>query len=173
MKRLILAIAALCLFSGLAMAAQKVGTFGTLNSSGTAPLEVDIDRTIYFASDAGIVYPYEVATTSDTLTATESGKTIIYRPASTRSTFTLPTAQDGLWFRFVAATGSSHVNKELVIDPASTDTLVGCVVSGATSTFAAGDSIISAGTTGDSLTLVGMNGYWYCTDRISTWVDNN
>ncbi len=38
-----------------AWSAQKVGTFGAPNSSGTAPLEVDSDRKLNIASDATLL----------------------------------------------------------------------------------------------------------------------
>jgi hypothetical protein len=120
----------------------------------------------------------EAATTNDTVTAAETGKTFIVSGSSATTqntvTFTLPTAAAGLTYRFIAADGHATApRKRIYLDPASTDTFVGCVNSSVTTTFAAGDSLYSPGATGDSVTIVGNSLYWYCTDRVGTWVDGN
>lgn len=114
-----------------------------------------------------------VKTTSETLTAAQSGLTIVYKPASTQSTFTLPTATPGLYFRFIQASGDASALKKMVIDPQNTDSFEGCVASTTPTSFAAGDSLISTTSTGDAVTLIGGTNLWECVDRIGTWVDNN
>lgn len=148
--------------------AAKVGMFGSPNSSGTGPMEVDDSRVITVASDAGIIYPYEVATTSDTLTAAESGKTISVTTAQAGGefvTFTLPTAAVGMEYSFIADTKTT-VN----IDPQSTDTIrYGSAV------FAAGDKIANTSiATGDSITLFSpVANYWSVKAINGTWADSN
>ncbi|GEM_PF-6620150 len=109
-----------------------------------------------------------VTATLDTITAAETGKTFIYKPTA-NTTVTLPKAANGLIYKFVLA--SSGSSKKIIIDPQSSDTLMGCVYGA--DTFATGDSLISAGSTGDSVTLVSDGSFWYCVDRVGTWVDNN
>ena len=116
---------------------------------------------------------WEASTTSDTVAASESGKVFIVTMTTT-PTYTLPTAATGLQYTFVATTGHANGSKKIIIDPQSTDTLVGCVNTLATTAFAAGDAIISPGATGDSITLVAnSSSQWVCTNTKGTWVDNN
>lgn len=125
--------------------------------------KVDGDGAVYFKT------LIEVVTTSDTVTARESGKTFLVNATSGAPRFTLPTAATGLTYTFKAINGPARIE----LSPQATDTMVGCVVSAATSTFAAGDDLDSATTTGDSVTIVGASTKWYCIDRVSTWVDGN
>ncbi len=118
----------------------------------------------------------EEITTSDTVTASESGKVFVITPADTKQVkMTLPTAAAGLTYTFYAADGgtAAAVNKYVIVDPASTDTFVGCVNSASATTFATGDALKNAGATGDTVTLVGNTLYWYCTSRTGVWSDNN
>jgi len=168
---LLLALVAVLIVSG-AQAADIVDMFGIPNSSGVAPLRVDTDGVIVVAPDAGLKVAYEVATTSDTITAEESGKTFIYKPASTTSTFILPDADVGMFFKFTAANGGA--TKKMVINPQDTDYIRGAVNSAALNTFATGDSITSPGNTGDSITFFCAEDlYWDVVDRTGTFVDSN
>jgi hypothetical protein len=117
----------------------------------------------------------EVATTSDTITAAESGKVFLVDPATTAVTFTLPTAATGMQYTFTAIDGSRQENlQSIILDPASTDTLVSCVTSDSTTSFAAGDKIYSQGITGDSVTIVcGSANTWACINRVGSWYDGN
>ena len=159
------------LFMLLALLALLFNVGGAFAADGdelsTTSFRVDSNGQVYYKR------LYEVATTSDTLTAAESGKTIIYNPATSQSTFTLPTAAAGLEFTFLQAYGHGDSLKKMVLEPADTDTFVGCVTLATTTTFAAGDSLISTTATGDTVTIVGASTKWYCTNRIGTWVDNN
>lgn len=110
----------------------------------------------------------ESQTTSDTITASESGKVFIVS-GSGAPRFTLPTAAAGLTYTFTSIGGPARIE----LSPQSTDTMVGCVVGSAVTTFAAGDDLDSPGTTGDSVTIVGASTKWYCINRVSTWVDGN
>ena len=160
-------------------AADIVGTSGTPNSSGVYTTQVDTDRVVTVASDATLYVAgatkmsYEAAITSDTLTALESGKTFIVNP-TTQMTFTLPDADVGLMYTFTASNGNAAGTKKFILDPKSTDTLRGVVNSSSTSTFAVGDSVISPGVTGDSITIFcAEDTYWDVVARIGTFVDNN
>lgn len=116
---------------------------------------------------------YEVATTNDTLTAAESGKTIVANPTS-YTTFTLPTAATGLRYRFLVANGNSGTTAGMIaLSPQSTDTFEGCVASNATTSFTTGDDLVSPGATGDSVEIIGASTKWYCVNRIGTWTDGN
>jgi hypothetical protein len=175
MRKFLYIILAVLLASIPAYAAQKVGSFGIPNSSGTAPLEVDSDRMLSFATDAGIKASYEAAVTSDTITASESGKTFIIDPVSPM-TLTLPDADVGLNFTFtsVSGTASGGATKKFILDPKSTDRFRGVVSSVVGTTFAIGDSVISTGVTGDSITIFcGQDTYWDVTAIRNTFVDAN
>jgi len=116
----------------------------------------------------------EVATTSDTVTVGETGKTFLPNISSGTITFTLPTAVAGLKYKFTSINGHATAGQGTVIlSPQSTDTFVGCVSSTTTTTFAAGDDLDSPQATGDSVTIVGGSTAWYCTDREGTWVDGD
>jgi hypothetical protein len=116
----------------------------------------------------------EVATTSDTVTAAESGKIFLSNISTGTLKYTLPTAASGLTYTFTSINGNATSGQGVIyIDPSSADTLVGCVSSTITTTFAAGDSLYSPGATGDTVTIVGASTKWYCINRIGTWVDGN
>jgi hypothetical protein len=158
----------LCLMSLPVIAADRTATLGTPNSDGNYDVQIDSDHAIkYYGSQQTRIYQ---ATTNTTIAAVSSGSIFLVDPSSTVPTFTLPTAAEGLNYKFVV---TGHGATKIIVDPASTDTFVGCVVGTSATTFTAGDSITSAGTTGDSLSIVGASTKWYCTDRTSTWVDNN
>lgn len=116
----------------------------------------------------------EVATTSDTVLATETGKIFFPNISSGTITFTLPTAASGLTFTFSSINGHATSGQGTVIlSPQATDTFVGCVNSTSATTFATGDDLDSPGATGDSVTIVGASTKWYCVDRTGNWVDGN
>lgn len=126
-------------------------------------------------SDGQVVYKQlnEVITTNDTVTAAETGKTFFINKTTAGTThITLPTAATGLTYTFTALYGNGVTKFRL--DPASTDAFGGnCVNSASTTTFANGDRLISAGATGDTVTIVGASTKWYCTNRTGTFVDAN
>jgi hypothetical protein len=117
---------------------------------------------------------YEVfPTTGDTLTADESGKTIIFiepRGSSTGNTnaggrFSLPSASLGLEFTFVLGS-----NAFINVDPAygTSDRII------YTALVQSGDSLTSAGATGDSLKLIcGFANTWYVSGMRGTWTDGD
>ena len=120
----------------------------------------------------------ETVTTSDTITAAESGKTFIITADSGYIEFTLPTAAAGLNYTFISINGGVGTGQyntgRVYIDPASTDVIHGCVTSDSGTTLAAGDSIFSSGSTGDAVTLVSHAAtYWVCTNPVPAggWTD--
>jgi len=117
----------------------------------------------------------QLVTTSDTLTNAESGKTFVVNASSGYVELTLPTAVAGLNYTVTAIGGNvtkGQYSGRIYIDVPSTDTLYGCVTSDSASTVAAGESIYSSSSTGDSVTLVSPAAtYWVCTDTTNEWVD--
>lgn len=164
----------------LPVSAKVISTVGNYNSSGNYDIEVDDSHYVTF--HGGVYAKYELATTNDTLVATESGKTVIVEgvgTTSTTTTFNLPDADVGLEFNFVVGGGMTPTSggldvPDLIINPQDTD-FIYYVNSAAASTFAAGDSIKSTGNTGDSIKLIcAKDLYWYVVDsRGSNWSDNN
>ena len=159
----------LCLMFVLALslnvfAADIVSTDGSPNDSGIYPVQVDSDRVVTFAADAGIKLPYEAAITSDTLTAKESGKTISMA-CTTPCEIELPAAKAGMEFTFVSI-GSTAV---FSVDPNGTDTIylgVGAVP------LDAGDKATSPGATGDVLKILSTaDGYWSVPIEIGSFTD--
>lgn len=111
-------------------------------------------------------YLTEKAVTSDTLTASESGKTLAIDITSD-SVFILPAASPGLQFTFVASD-----DDVIKIDPATTaDTIMWAVSS---APLSAGDKLQSPGATGDSVTLISVEANkWVVKDMRGSWVDGN
>lgn len=168
-KALLLILFALALACSPLQAAL-VSCIGSPDSSGNCPIEIDDSSQITFPGT--VIQKYEVSTTNDTLTASDSGKVYLVNYNTGPIGYALPTSTAGLTYTFTAINGHATSGQaRIYINPAITDTFVGCVNSSVTSTFAAGDSLYSPGATGDSVTIVGYPLYWYCTDRIGTWVD--
>ena len=122
----------------------------------------------------GLRQAVEIVTTSDTLTRNESGKNFFVNNSTGWVYFTLPIAQAGLHYRFVAIAGNGDSTLgKIVLQPNAIDAFVGCVNDGAVTTFVAGDEIRSASATGDMLEIIANNGNnWTCVDRQGTWADN-
>lgn len=153
--------------------AAVVACNGVPDSSGLCPLAVDDSG--YTTFNGGIYAKVEAATTNDTITAAESGKTFVVSPVSgSPVTFTLPTAVAGLSFQFIAGTGHATTTlRYFELDPQSTDYLI-VANSGATSTYAAGDKTKSGGITGDSIMIYcATAGTWIALDTRGTWTDGN
>lgn len=168
---LLMVVLALC-FTAPSFAAV-VACNGVPDSSGLCPLAVDDSG--YTTFNGGIYAKYEAATTNDTITAAESGKTFVVSPVSgSPVTFTLPTAVAGLNFKFIAGSGHATTTlRQFYIDPQSTDYLI-VANAGTTSTYAAGDKTQSGGITGDSIELIcTTDGTWIAIDTRGTWVDAN
>ena len=119
----------------------------------------------------------EVASTSDTVTATESGKLFLTTHRTGWVEFTLPDAAAGLTYTFTAGTGSSGAASTTTgrtyIDPAAADVIVGCLnAANEAANMIIGDSIYNNSMTGDSVTLVATSDTgWACTAKVGTWSD--
>jgi len=178
MKSLFL-ITAVFLFCIDPVHAAKVSCEGTPDSSNNCPIESNDSRLVSFPG-GGVLAKYERKTTNDTLTNTESGKTLIMAPATGAAvTITLPSATIdslGMEFTFVAddvgavATGVKY----FWIDPSANDTIIFQSTQGAASTMSRGDKLKSNGVTGDSIHLVvGQELIWTVDNVRGTWVDDN
>ena len=100
---------------------------------------------------------YEVVTTDDTLTAEESGITLI---VDGTYDITLPADSLGLEYTIVAASTDT-----VSIAPASGDSI-------AYLTLDAGDELDSAGAIGDAVSLIcGASNTWYIKSMTGTWTD--
>jgi len=166
-KRLLyMLIAAVFMFAGSVHAADVVSTDGTPNSSGIYPIQVDSDRVITIASDAGMKRPYEVVITSDTITAKETGK-IFAMDCTTYCEMDLPAAAVGTELTFVSTDDTSKFE----LDPNGTDIIYYSVSS---NPLSAGDKMVSPGTTGDSVTLFcATANTWAVTSINGTFTDGN
>lgn len=179
-KRKALLIIAI-LFLAIPSFAEVTATMGRSNASGNYDVSTNSDDMVTFSG--GVYAKMEKATTSDTLTAAESGKIFIVEPvAGAPATFILPTAALGsitestLQYTFVKGTSSgtwTSGNQIFYVDPQSTDKII-FLNSGVPNTFANGDKIQSSGITGDSLTLIaGPDSTWYAVNVRGTWTDAN
>jgi len=97
-----------------------------------------------------------------TVTAAKTGITYVLK-YDTYVSLTLPTAADGLTYTFVEAAQAPAGNAALSIIPQSADHI-------RYTTIATGETLVSAGATGNSLKLVGdADGYWTVTEVNGTW----
>ena len=145
-------------------AASVVSTDGLPNSSGTHPITVDSDRYITYATDAGIIASYEAATTSDTLTAVETGKTFTV-DCATLCEFELPAAAVGMSFSFISIDNDASFS----IDPNGTDTIKWSI---SNVPLDGGDKLTSPGATGDSITIFSTTANeWAVKNMHGTWTD--
>ena len=174
-KTLLLVAVFIMFIASSSFAAQQFCE-GNVNSNGLCDISIDEDGLITYTG--GQMAKYELATTSDTLTAIESGKTFVMESAvGSPSTMTLPDADVGLEFTFTqgsVAGSAARENSFFYIDPQDTDFII-FVNSEATSTMAAGDKIYNSnGYTADSIRLIcAQDLYWYATDVRGTWTDGN
>lgn len=88
-KAWLIALALVALLAPSVYAAVTVATLGDQNSSYAYRVEVDSDGVVKFQTDTGIKYPYQYVTTSDTLTAAETGRTYLFN-GTYNSEFELP-----------------------------------------------------------------------------------
>lgn len=177
MKRILSFLMALTLlFIGNANATQRTATFGDQNSSGAYRLRADVDSStsncaanatcgwVVYAQDTGIYYPYTTASTNQTLTAAQTGTTIVFNNGATTAAngtmFILPTAAVGMEFTIIA-----DVAKWFYVDAQSTDTIN-------FSTASAGQRIsnVGSGLAGDNITLFcATAGSWSIKSKVGTW----
>lgn len=172
-----LSLVALFALLALPVFAVTVATMGAPSSSGDYPITIDHNGQITIAATASQLVKYEVATTSDTLVAGESGKTFIVEPVSGSPAFLdLPDANVGMEFTFTQGntTKVGGANASIYLNPQDTDFII-FVNSDAGSSMSAGDGISNTnGYTGDSVRLIcPVDLYWYATDVRGTWADTD
>lgn len=112
-----------------------------------------------------IVYPVERATTSDTITASDVGRTISVDCVDGNiCTFTLPEAYPGMSYTFI----QEATNETIYVKPATTfDTIRYLELSG-------GDRLTNVGTTGDSIEIIStQRNYWNVKNINGVWTDGN
>ena len=148
--------------------AKNTNLGGTLAVTGATTLTGAVTQTgdtAFAGGTTGLKRTAEIQLTGtgDTLTAAESGKTMIATKASPTQTFVLPSAAtSGLFFTFVAGSAAG----EILIDPAGSENILTKAANNA------GASVAPAGGTGikntaatnvlnDYLTLV--------SDGVDTW----
>lgn len=163
LKSILLVGLAICV--AVPVYAQNVrSTFGNKDSTNTYAIEEKSDDIVYFRPSGGIKFPYESVTTSDTLTAQESGTTYVYS-GTVNSVFTLPAAAVGMEFSFVS-TGDSST---FALDPDGTDTIKWDISS---VPLDGGDKLISPGATEDSITIFsGVANEWAVKSINGTFTD--
>ena len=118
------------------------------------------DGGTYYARQ--ISYPAERATTSDTLTAGERGKTISVDCTSICE-FELPIATVGSSFTFI-----SEAAEVFYVDPASTDYIQWTV--GGTA-LSIGEKMTSPGATNDTLTLISTRANYWSVVTDDSWTN--
>ena len=165
MKKILLLIALLLPASlSWATSGDAVSTFGDQNSSNVYRVVADNNGVVTFAQDTGIKYPYTTGSTNQTLTAAQTGTTIIFNNgsgvATNGTTFTLPTAVVGMKYTVVA-----DIAKWFYLTPQSTDTINFLASAQGyrmnnSSTKAAGDSITVLCATANTWSIVDKNGTW-------------
>lgn len=141
---------------------------GTTNTSdiGSSSLGVNdvyINGSLNFAPMTKVLVPYEYMVTGDTLTASDSGKTIMtyFDQSDAVLNFTLPAVTAGVQYTLAAG----HTSYIQVI-PYGTNQIM-------YSTCSAGQKLLSAGASADSVTLISDGTRWYVTQMHGTWTDNN
>lgn len=158
-KKLVVLVALLAMFFfvGGAFAGEDTDVFNVIG------WRIDEDGVLRPKSTSGRMAITEYVTTSNAVTAAESGKTFVVDSASTVATMTLPTAAIGLEYTVVSAT-----NEIVRIDVADTDTIAWPAIG----YMDAGDKLVSPGATGDSVTLVCPRLlYWYPSSINGSWTD--
>lgn len=147
-----------------ASVSNMTSQLGVYNSTDTQyGLEVDNNNLFKFApTTSSIYYPGVIGgTTNQTLTANQSGQTIILNNSTyDRVIFTLPTAVVGMQYTLVI-----DVAKNFRVDPQNAD-----IINYSTAT--AGQRIASTSASkGDSVTLYcAVAGFWSLVDHNGTWV---
>ena len=149
-----------------ARADAVIDTLGRQDTTtGNYAIEVTTDgstQSVNFNADTAIKSPYQAGTTNDTLTAADSGKTIITKSGTVSGViFYLPDATVGVNFTFVA--GTTH---SIYLNPDASDTIN-------YASLAVNDQLYnSSGAKGDSVTLFcGVADQWEVIVHSGTWVD--
>lgn len=139
---------------------KNITTAGNLTVDGVATLNGSKNLTEAVTAD------------TETISASESGKTYVQTRSSTTVTFSLPPAEAGLRYTFVCG----HASSEILINPATGDAIVGKSSGADDGTGiapAAGTGIKNTAATnvvGDFCTLVALDGTtWYMVAVAGVW----
>ena len=142
--------------SGQIWAATDINFTGDVtvtNSGSVSSIAID---------DSSSITNEVVTATSETVTAADSPTRYIATNTAAGTTFTLPAAVADLEYIF----SDGGTNNTITIDTASTADTIKYL------TLDAGDTLDSAGATGDSVHLVGGSATWYVVDTgSSAWTD--
>jgi len=161
--------------------AAKVATLGNYNSGGRSDgtYDIEIDSDGFIRNYGGLEAKYELVTTNDTITASESSTTFVVEGDGTSSKvyLDLPDADVGTEFTFVIGGGVSVLTDGVTLpilnlNPVDTDYIYE-VNSAAGTTYAAGDSVENSnGYTCDSIKIICAEDlYWQVVYQIGTWAD--
>lgn len=142
-------------------------TFEVVDTAGAASVELD---------GVALVNSPEVATATQTLTAADSGKTIVLNSATSIVT-TLPAVALGLYFKFiVGALGVANGQNHTIVVPVANDNTIfgGAIVAGAEVPASAEGTINIVGTSGttalpgDVVEVFCDGTNWYANGRATT-----
>jgi len=174
----------LMLISVLPVFAFKAATMGNYNTGARTDdtYDIEIDDAGLINTYGGLLAKYEVVTTNNTITISESGTTYIVEgvhATSAVTVFYLPEAEVGAEFTIVVGGGMTHSTDgnidlpNVELEPTDRDTFY--VANSATSAaYDAGDKTYSTGTTGDSIHIIcPVVDTWYVVDFIGTWADGS
>lgn len=161
MKRYVTALFAVALMVLLSATGAQCADLFNVEGSGGQNVRITSTGAIL-----GDLESAELATTSDTVTAAESGRVfIVNSTGSNEATFTLPDASAGLHYTFIAGD-----NDTFHVDTQDSDTIkYGSIV------MAAGDKLSSPSSqaTGDTVTFFATgSSTWYTTSN-KTFIDGN
>lgn len=162
MKRILSIVALMAIvFSSNAFAVQRTATFGDKNSSNIYRMTATNDGVITFAQDTGIKYPYITATTTTTLTAVQTGTTLVVTPIQNNTRVNLPSATVGSIYIVIDSAAFS-----LAVYP-----VVGETINFASLTTSQGLTNSTTPAKGDALTLIcSVAGKWDVYEMRNTWV---
>jgi hypothetical protein len=171
-------------FASVASATRVNATFGDRNSSNKYRIQGDTDGVVKFASDTGVVYPYQTVTTLNLarlLVTADSGAVITdfggNTPSATvaaqgyGSKFFLPPGGDAttLGTKYKISVGFKG---SVTLDTYDTSDIILYSITG--TVLDAGDSIKSTGQAGDSVTVeCTAANTWSIVDMHGIWSDNS
>lgn len=143
------------------------GTLGDQNSNKDYRITTTQDGVVHFAQDTGVTFPFITASTNQTLTAAQTGTTMVFNngvgAAKDNTTFTLPSAVVGLSYTVIGDVAHSFRLK-----PAS-----GEIINYSTDIANSKVKNTSAAA-GDSITVFCATiAQWSIKDKSGTWATDN
>lgn len=162
MKRILSIVALLAIaFCSNAFAVQRTATFGDKNSLNVYRLTATNDGVLTYAQDTGIKYPYTTATTTTTLTAVQTGTTLVVTPIQNNTRVNLPASTVGSIYNVIDSAAFS-----LAVYPVTGET-----INFASLTASQGLINSTSPAKGDALTLIcTVAGKWDVYEMRNTWV---